>query len=593
MCMWSPLTSADATCRQSTKRQAGESLFTTVADWKYLLKMAVRSAGSPKVIRSQYSLGDAGLFEPTGPQAGGGLPEAMPHSSAVTQDRSGHAVISGHTGQSVLRRLVAARWPLFAVLAVQAVLSLRLTWSNTAFQDEALYLRAGHLEWARWLHQTPIPNFPAYFSGSPVVYPPLGALADSVGGLAGARILSLCFMLGVTSLLWATAGRLYGQRAALLAAGLFGTLAGAQFLGALATFDALALFLLALSTWLGVRSAGGQSGTRTALLITAGVTLAAADVVKYATVLFTPVVFAVVALAVWRQHKGRAWLAALLAVLCPWLTLVVTAVVAGGHNYWLGITTSTLTRPPSDVPVTAVLRSAYVWTSLILVLAALGAVLASQSKTRGKLLPAVLTAAALLAPAEQARLHTTVSLQKHVVFGAWFAAIAAGYAMARLSRVDPGRGWAAVMALPIAASTLFGSMGQAASLYKVWPNSTVAVSALRSAVRSHPGNYLAEDYDVEAYYLRTEVPWSRWSSTYSFSYGQALPGTSSYQAAISSHYFSLVILDFGDTAATDSQITADMRYAGGYYVLARAGWFTIWASRVPGSPSGRSRAAGD
>src|ERR1035438_3429733 len=77
MCMWSPLTSADATCRQSTKRQAGESLFTTVADWKYLLKMAVRSAGSPKVIRSQYSLGDAGLFEPTGPHAGGGRPEAM------------------------------------------------------------------------------------------------------------------------------------------------------------------------------------------------------------------------------------------------------------------------------------------------------------------------------------------------------------------------------------------------------------------------------------------------------------------------------------------------------------------------------------
>ena len=102
------------------------------------------------------------------------------------------------------------RWPLLAVLAVQAALSLRLVWSNTAFQDEGLYLRAGHLEWARWLHGTPIPDFPSYFSGAPVIYPPLGALADSVGGLAAARILSLCFMLGVTSLLWATAVRLYG-----------------------------------------------------------------------------------------------------------------------------------------------------------------------------------------------------------------------------------------------------------------------------------------------------------------------------------------------------------------------------------------------
>jgi hypothetical protein len=43
-----------------------------------------------------------------------------------------------------------------------------------------------------------------------------------------------------------------------------------------------------------------------------------------------------------------------------------------------------------------------------------------------------------------------------------------------------------------------------------------------------------------------------------------------------------VILDFGDTAATDSQITADMRHAGGYYVLARTGRFTIWAWRHRG-----------
>ena len=117
------------------------------------------------------------------------------------------------------------------------------------------------------------------------------------------------------------------------------------------------------------------------------------------------------------------------------------------------------------------------------------------------------------------------------------------------------------------------------------------VSVLRSAIHSHPGHYLAEDYDVEAYYLRAEVPWQRWSSTYYFSYQGAVPGASSYQAAINSHYFSLVILDFGDTAAADAQITADMRRAGGYYVLARAGRFTIWASRAPAPArqSGRHR----
>jgi 4-amino-4-deoxy-L-arabinose transferase-like glycosyltransferase len=470
-------------------------------------------------------------------------------------------------------------WPLLAVLAVQTVLSLRLVWSNTAFQDEALYLRAGHLEWARWLHGTPIPDFPSYFSGAPFIYPPIAALADSIGGLAAARILSLCFMLGVTSLLWATTGRLYGQRAAILAAGLFATLAGTQFLGAFATFDPTALFLLALATWLGVRSADCERRTRTVLLITAGVTLALADAVTYATALFAPVVLVVLAVTVWRQRSVGAGLAAGLAAGCSWLVLVIAAIVAGGQDYWLGITTSTLDRPQSDIAVTIILQRSYVWTSLILVLAVLGAVLAIHGEARGKLLPTVLVVAALLAPAEQARLHTTVSLQKHVVFGAWFAAIAAGYAMARLSRVDPGRGWAAVMALPIAASTLFGSMGQAASLYRVWPNSADVISVLRSAIRAHPGNYLAEDYDVEAYYLRADVPWQRWSSTYYFSYQGVPPGATSYAAAINSHYFSLVVLDFGDTAATDRLITADMRHAGDYSVLARAGQFTVWASR--------------
>jgi len=548
---------------------------------------------SRKLLGSQPSPQNARPFDAAGHLVDAGLPPAVPAPSALPWDHDGQMPISRRSERPGRRHLPVARWPLLAVLAVQGTLSLRLIWSDTAFQDEALYLRAGHLEWASWLHQAPIPNFPAYFSGAPVIYPPLGALADSIGGLAGARILSLLFMLGVTSLLWATTARLYGQRAALLAAGLFATLAGTQFLGAFATFDAMALFLLALATWLGIRSADCRPPARWALLITAGATLAVADAAKYATALFAPVVLIVVAVAVWRQHGGTAWLTALAATLCSWLVLLVAAVVAGGRQYWLGITTSTLSRPQSNVPVTTVLKNAYVWTSLIVVLAVLGAVLASRSKSRGKFLPALLAAAALLVPAEQARIQTTVSLQKHVVFGAWFAAMAAGYAMARLSRVDPGRGWAVVMAIPIVASTLFGSMGQAAALYKVWPNAAGAVNILRSAIQTHPGNYLAEDYDVEAYYLRAEVPWQRWSNTYYFSYRGGSPGAPSYQTAINSHYFSLVILDFGDTAATDSQITADMRHTGGYYVLAHAGQFTIWASQAPGRLSGRSRAARD
>jgi Dolichyl-phosphate-mannose-protein mannosyltransferase len=492
-----------------------------------------------------------------------------------------------------VRPAAGPRWALSVVLLVQAGLSARLVWTDTAFQDEALYLRAGHLEWAHWLHHAPIPDFPAYFSGAPVAYPLLGALADRGGGLAAARLLSLAFMLGVTALLWATTTRLYGRRAALLACGLFATLAGTQFLGSLATFDAPALFLLALATWLGVRAAttpdlAGPAWV--AQLAGAGLTLAAADVTKYATALFTPVVIVVVALAVWRQTghagPGRGWLTSSLILLAAWVIPVTAAIATGRGDYWQGIRSTTLARSVADSPVPLVLKDAYVWTSLILVLAALGVWLAARSRGRGRLLPAVLLAAALLAPAEQARLHTTVSLQKHVVFGAWFAAVAAGYALARLSRVDRGYGWAPVMALPIAAATLFGSLGQAHFLHRDWPDAPALVKVLRPAVRAQPGNYLAEDDDGEAYYLRTETRWQDWSGTYYFQYGDQPAGAASYAAAIAQHYFALVILDFGDTAAVDKQITADMRRTGGYHVLTHAGQFTVWVSRPSAGPNG-------
>jgi len=139
--------------------------------------------------------------------------------------------------------------PLLTVLALQTVLSLRLIWSKTAFNDEALYLWAGHLELAHILHGTPVPGFQTYFSGAPFIYPPLAALADSLGGLAAARILSLTFMLGATVLLYGTSRPLFGRRAGEIAAGSFGLLGSAEFLGAFATYDAMALFLLALATY--------------------------------------------------------------------------------------------------------------------------------------------------------------------------------------------------------------------------------------------------------------------------------------------------------------------------------------------------------
>src|SRR5450755_215038 len=191
--------------------------------------------------------------------------------------------VAGRPGR-VRGLLSAGWWPLAAVLAVQALLSLRLARADTAFEDEAAYLWAGHLEWAHWLHGAPIPPFPVYFSGAPVLYPPIAAMADSLGGLAAARILSLCFMLGATALLWCAAGRLFGRRAAFFAAALFAVLGPTLHLGAFATYDAMSMFLVALAAWCVIRSAG--PGAATGWMVTAGAALALANAAAYSTVLF-------------------------------------------------------------------------------------------------------------------------------------------------------------------------------------------------------------------------------------------------------------------------------------------------------------------
>ena len=106
-----------------------------------------------------------------------------PDGLSVTTTQPNRMQRTGWNNRSLLLLMI--------ILTIQAVLSLRLVWSNTAYIDEATYLWAGHLEIAHWLHGAPVPLFQTWFSGAPVVYPPIAAVADSLGGLIGARILSL------------------------------------------------------------------------------------------------------------------------------------------------------------------------------------------------------------------------------------------------------------------------------------------------------------------------------------------------------------------------------------------------------------------
>ncbi|MBO0841440.1 MAG: glycosyltransferase family 39 protein, partial [Sciscionella sp.] len=174
-------------------------------------------------------------------------------------------------------------------LLVQVGLSLRLLWSNTAFLNEAQYLYAGHQELANKLRML---GYDTYFSGHPSLYPVLGALVDSIGGLTAARLLGLAFMLLATWLLYRMTTDMFGPVAGCAAALAFAAIAPTQFLSAFATYDPMAMAMLAVAaycahraTWTATRHDGALVLSFIALLI--------ADFTKYAVVLYTPVVLAI------------------------------------------------------------------------------------------------------------------------------------------------------------------------------------------------------------------------------------------------------------------------------------------------------------
>ncbi|MGD0603630.1 MAG: hypothetical protein ABSA53_08530 [Streptosporangiaceae bacterium] len=530
------------------------------------------------------------------------VPRPLVHEAAPPPVQAEPGSAAGrHSRRSPAARVRFAPLGLLCVLTVQAVLSLRLAWSNTAFLDEATYLYVGHNELAHWLTGASVPLYPTYLSGAPVIYPPLVALANDLGGLAAARMLSLCFMLGATTMLWGMTSRLADRRSAFFAAAFFAALGPTQYLGAFATYDAMALFLMTAAAWCVV--AARDRADSTWLLLGGAGLLALANATKYATGLFDPVIIALAALSVAGKHGVKPALGrgGYLAVISFGLLSVLLAV--GGPLYVTGVLSTTLARASGGSSSLVVMTDSARWVGIICLLAALGAAvaaLAGQDRVQVAIF-ALLAVSGLLVPLNQARIQTTTSLSKHVDFGAWFAAAAAGYAVARLTRIGPWKHLHVVTAaLALAAVVVpIGIIGrtQAGDFFQVWPNSSKVATSLRALTQSHPGNYLAEDFDVGAYYLENSIRWNRWFNTWYFSYQpagmkQPVTGPAAYRMAINNHFFSLIILDFGDTASIDRAITADIRGAGDYHVIAEApywdkfgtGQFTIWAYEPrPGS----------
>jgi Dolichyl-phosphate-mannose-protein mannosyltransferase len=513
-----------------------------------------------------------------GEEAGAGLQSPVP-----VVGRHGTRRRAGGRGRGVRGLQLWAGWPLLAVLAVQAVLSLRLVRADTAFEDEAEYLWAGHLEWAHWLHGASLPPLAAYFSGAPVIYPPIGALADSVGGLAGARILSLVFMLGATGLLWSAARRLFGPRAAFFAAALFAVQGPVLHLGAFATYDALSVLLLALAAWCVVRA--GEQGEGTGWMVAAGAALAVANAAAYSSALFDLVVLALaVFVAIPAGGRVAARRGAVLLIVV--VALVTVGLLAGGSSYVTGIEQTTLARVLGPNSPLSVLITAWPWTGLVVVLAVCGVIIswAGRHGWARTWLLAVLAIAGVLGPVEQARLHTVASLNKHVGLGSWFAAIAAGYAVDRFIAAAPaGRARVVTCGACVAALVFPVTLGVTQSwvFSTDWPNASSFIAILRPLADDTSGHLLVEDPSIAKYYLPAGSQWQRWSSTRNIvlpsgastggpSSGAGVTGSGNagvFAEFITRGYFSLVALNFADTTALDHQIAADLRKTHHYRII--------------------------
>jgi hypothetical protein len=214
----------------------------------------------------------------------------------------------------------------------------------------------------------------------------------------------------------------------------------------------------------------------------------------------------------------------------------------------------------------------------------------------------VLAAAAFLAPFDQARIGVIVSLFKHVGFGAWFAAIPAGYAAAVmlgavaswLRRRERGRGPAprvTVLRVAAAAVAVLAAIG----VYEAQNQSHLpgtysqsAVARLRPLLQGTRGPWLGDSPTVIIYYAHTSS--LRWRNTYGFTYtephsGRRLSDTPAYVSAIHHHYFGVVVLRSGRMSIpVDRAIYRTLKQEPSYHLTVipqsdgsqRAGKVLVW-----------------
>jgi 4-amino-4-deoxy-L-arabinose transferase-like glycosyltransferase len=379
---------------------------------------------------------------------------------------------------------------LIVILIVQACLSLLLAMSNTAFGDEALYIWAGHVELTHWLGHVAIQptTYNDYFSGAPQLYPPLAAMADSIGGLIGARILSLFFMLGTTILLYSTANRLSGRKAALFSCALWLACEPNLRMGGYATYDPMAIFCICLALWAAVKAA--DSKYHVELVGLAAAAAAIGCVTAYSYAIYLPVVV-IVGYFAWGRARGLKRSAISAAGMVIFLSALLALIPTLLH-LWHGISFTTVHRDISRDHETraSILQTAWSYAGLVTVISSAAAVMALAT-ARGlsdRLLRCALLGAAFVVPVYQILIAKTGwALDKHLACGMWCVVLVAGMGLASISWPKV-KGPALVAAASVAlAVPVFDGWFSAYGIQRSWPDMSNLVAAVRPLTASEHG----------------------------------------------------------------------------------------------------------
>jgi hypothetical protein len=487
-----------------------------------------------------------------------------------------------------------SRTILLAILCLQAIMSLRLR--NSAFEDEALYLYAGHLELGHLLHGAPLyGSFESYFSGSPVLYPVVAAALDQAGGLALARALSLVEMLAITTMCYSIARYLFNERIALCAAAIFSVTESTLFLGNFATFDASCLFLLAAAAWIMVYTAR----CRWPVLFLAAPLAALAVAVKYAGLLWVPAIAVLPILTVWPDRIRRVWFYSL-GFLILVGGLLYTGLKLGGHAYVVAIKGTTTNRAHGGTPLATLLTESLKWGGLVFALAVVGSITyvirvrtdpgekiaPAGSRLRRAALGLVLTGTALLAPIYQIHLHTDISFQKHIGFGLFFAAPMAGFGLVRIMGAYfhwPHFGVA------IWSLALVVGLTQSNDLYHGWPQTDTFVHEFTRYLKPN-AQYLVEVPEIPIYYLenRSDAKPAQFTATYSI---PPLTTPAKFAAAVKTGEFQVIAYNDDLTPANDAALATALKASHSYrlaskvyigYAYGASPYYYIWVkSAVP------------